>query len=92
MLQRLCGFLELPYTDAMLAYARGVPERLEEHRDRQRLDGTLVVSHAGRVRQQALTMEEPQLSRVQAWRTGMEPAERARFEAIAGDLLNELGY
>jgi hypothetical protein len=92
VLQRLCDFLDLPYSDVMLDYPRRVPGRLTEHRDRRRVDGSLVVSHGGRVRQQALTMAAPQPSRVQAWRTEMEEGERFRFEAIAGDLLLELGY
>ena len=40
----------------------------------------------------ALTAEEPSPDRVGAWREAMSPADRAAFEAEAGDLLRELGY
>lgn len=76
----------------MLDYHLRTPERLAEHQDRRRTDGTMVVSHDGRLQQQALTMEPPRASRVQAWRRRMEAAEQARFEAVAGPLLQELGY
>ena len=92
VLARICTFLNLPYSPAMLNYHRRTADRLEEHRDRMRPDGTLVVSHADRLRQQALTMEPPRQSRAQAWRTQMRLDERSRFERVAGDLLLELGY
>jgi hypothetical protein len=92
VLAGICQFLDLPFVPAMLDYHRRTRERLEEHRDRIRPDGTMVVSHGGRLQQQALTMEPPQESRVAAWRQRMTPAEQARFEAAAGPLLRELGY
>jgi Sulfotransferase family len=92
VLTRVCAFLDLPYSPEMLAYHRRTRERLTEHGDRRRPDGTLVVSHAGRLRQQALTMQPPQRSRVQSWRKQMSRGEQSRFEAVAGRLLGELGY
>jgi hypothetical protein len=92
VLQQVCAFLGLRFMPAMLDYHRRTPGRLEEHRDRRRTDGTLVVSHQGRRQQQALTMEPPRASRAQAWRRRMAPAEQVRFEAVAGALLQELGY
>lgn len=92
VLPRVCSFLGLADAPQMLDYHRRTPDRLEEHRDRTRRDGTLIVSHDGRLRQQALTMEPPRQARVQAWRTEMDPGERARFEAAAGALLVDLGY
>ena len=92
VLAEICEFVSLPYTSQMLDYYRGVPVRLAEHQDRLGSDGTVMVSHATRVRQQALTMEPPQHSRVQSWKRTMDQDERARFECVAGDLLRELGY
>jgi hypothetical protein len=37
-------------------------------------------------------LNEPPRPGVRDWRTEMKPAERQRFEAVAGDLLDELGY
>ena len=84
--------LRLPFTDAMLQYYTRATARLEEHRDRRRADGTLLISHAGRVEQQALTRQPLQQSRVEAWKNHMDAAEQARFVAVAGDLLAALGY
>jgi Sulfotransferase family len=37
-------------------------------------------------------LDEPPRQGVRDWRTELDPAERRRFEAVAGDLLDELGY
>ena len=92
ILRGICRFLDLEFAPAMLAYHARAARRLEEHRDRARLDGSLVVSHEGRVRQQALTMEPPRRSRAGAWRQDMTGDEQRRFDAAAGDLLDGLGY
>jgi hypothetical protein len=92
VLARVCRFIDLSYSPEMMTYHRRTPERLREHRDRTRPDGTLVVSHADRLRQQLLTTQPPRASRAQAWRTQMSLDERSRFERVAGDLLVELGY
>jgi hypothetical protein len=88
----ICAFIQLPYVDDMLNYHLRTPERLMEHRERRRPDGTILVSHEGRLQQQALTTQPPQISRVGAWREQMAEDERVRFDAAAGDLLLELGY
>ncbi len=76
----------------MLEYHRGTEGRLQEHGDRFRADGTLVVSQQGRMRQQAMTLRPPSTERIGVWRHEMTAAERERFEAVAGELLAELGY
>jgi hypothetical protein len=45
-----------------------------------------------RMQVHALASEPPKRSRVEAWKTEMDPSEIAGFERIAGDLLAELGY
>lgn len=91
-LRSLCEWLRLSPADEMLDYHVRAPARLAEHRERRRVDGSLVVSHEGRLRQQALTVHAPQASRVQSWRSRMTSDERQRFESVAGGLLAELGY
>jgi hypothetical protein len=39
-----------------------------------------------------MTTKPPQAERVEAWRTQMPESDRRTFEAVAGDLLAELGY
>jgi hypothetical protein len=91
-LEAICAFIDLPYSDEMLAYHHGTRLRLQEHGDRVRVDGTLVVSREGRLRQQAMTMQPPSAARAGVWKTGMTATERQQFEAVAGELLEELGY
>jgi Sulfotransferase family len=92
VLRTICDFVELSYAPEMLQYHERAPARLAEHADRIRADGTLIISHAGRVEQQALTQQPPLASRVGVWAHTMSPDERRRFEAVAGGLLAALGY
>lgn len=92
VLTEICRFVELPYAAGMLDYHTRVPLRLTEHVGRARPDGTLIVSRETRLLQQALTMLPPQRSRIHSWKHTMDRDERARFEAVAGDLLRTLGY
>ena len=39
-----------------------------------------------------MTTKPPSADRVARWRTQMSPEQRDEFEAVAGDLLDELGY
>jgi hypothetical protein len=76
----------------MLDYYKRAPDRLREHEERLRLDGSVVVSKEQRLRQQQKTTQPPDISRVQAWKSAMSAAERRRYEAVAGPLLLQLGY
>ena len=40
----------------------------------------------------AMTTKPPSADRVARWRTQMSAEQRAEFEAVAGELLAELGY
>ena len=95
VLIKICGFLQLPYTAQMLEYHVGVPGRLTEHRARVAANGEILVSQATRLKQQVLTMQPPQRSRIQALEahngsrragalraTGRRPAERARLRGL----------
>jgi hypothetical protein len=92
VLTRICRFLDLPYSLEMLRYYLRAAERLQEHGDRVGADGSVLVSQTSRMQAQALTMQPPQESRVQAWKTQMSADEQIRFETAAGALLVELGY
>ena len=45
-----------------------------------------------RVRQHALVAAPPQTNRAGRWQDDMSPADVAEFEAVAGELMAELGY
>jgi hypothetical protein len=92
VLRAICEFIDLPWSPAMLDYHLHAPERLTEHRERRRVDGSLIISHARRLEQQALVAYPPQPSRIQAWKRSMTGDERSRYESVAGALLRELGY
>jgi len=92
VLREVCDFIGVEYEATMMNYFQRAPERLLEHRARIRADGTVLVSREQRLSQQRLVNEPPDPSRIGRWKMEMLPHERARYEAIAGDLLTELGY
>ncbi len=77
VLRRLCGFLELIYEPVMLDYHREAEHRMGARPDRAR-------DHASATR--------PPTQGVRDWRTQMPDDQVLAVEAIAGDLLRELGY
>lgn len=92
VLRQLCDFLDLSWSDQLLNHHERAPRRLEEHRERRSLDGSVIVSHAQRLRQQQRTMERPGTGRIGSWREELSEDDVRRFEHLAGDLLVELGY
>ena len=91
-LNRVCAHIGLSFESTMLNYYMHTAERLKEHKARSRRDGTAWLTVEQRFRQQKLTTTPPDVTRVFAWKRTMGAEERSRFEAIAGDLLEELGY
>lgn len=91
-LESICRFLDLSFEPGMLLYWERTPERLKEHKSKIRQDGTVVISHEQRLRQQLLTIYPPQPGRVFNWKREMSCADRAEFIRYAGDTLDELGY
>jgi hypothetical protein len=71
--RKLCGFLGLPYDDAMLRF-------------HERRDGPVEPSF------ERAHPVMPVTARLRDWRSQMPRADIERFEAAAGDLLQELGY
>ena len=91
-LQRICAFLDLDYHPGMLRYYEGASRRLQEHTGRSRAHGSVAVTPEARRQQQAQTKYPPDASRIGAWRSALPEEDCREFQAIAGDLLEELGY
>ncbi len=76
ILRELCAFVELPYDERMLRY----------HEQADRLVPSLSHSeHHG-------NLYKPPTAGLRDWRRDLSPQDVAVFEALAGDLLDELGY
>lgn len=91
-LRGVCKFLGLTYHPEMMLFYRGAGARLNEHQERRRPDGTLIVSRSDRHAQQWRTTTPPDPGRVGVWRECMSLDDQRRFRQVAGDLLRELGY
>lgn len=74
--RRICDFIELPYEPAMLTYY----ERADD----------IVSSTAVPDRHKDIFL--PPTKGLRDWRRELSDDQVARFEALAGDLLNDLGY
>ena len=84
--------IELPWDPVMLTYHERADERMGEVERDFTPGGGEVISAAERVDQHALVREPPRSDRAGRWREEMSPEDRAAFEEIAGELLEELGY
>ncbi len=92
-LRKVAGAIELDWDPAMLRYYERAPERLAEISRDLPASGTKAErSGAERAAAHALAKEPPKPERIAAWREQMGDDDRAAFEAVAGDLLAELGY
>jgi Sulfotransferase family len=76
ILRSLCAFMELPYDSAMLTYHRQADRILE------------TTSH----REHHESLRLPPTRGLRDWRTQMNDRSLALFEALAGDLLDQVGY
>jgi hypothetical protein len=93
VLRSVVEFIDLPWDDAMLDYHERSGERLKEMARALPGDGRAKeLSVERRMATHAMTTKPPSADRVARWRTQMSPEQRAGFEGIAGDLLQELGY
>jgi hypothetical protein len=92
-LRAIAEFAELPWHDAMLAHHEHAADRIAGLiRDRRSGQGSVAATADERAAQLARVDEPPRTDRVERWRAEMAATERRRFEAVAGDLLEELGY
>jgi hypothetical protein len=92
ILREICAFLELPFAPSILRYHVHSGARLDEHEARYGEDGHLIISTAARLHNQRLVMEPPRRDRIGRWRFDLSAAELARFDAVAGEFLERLGY
>jgi hypothetical protein len=92
-LRKISEFVDLPYEDAMLRYHEKAERRLQEMaRELPEQGGKTRLSVERRMATHARTTEPPDPERVTRWRNEMSADDQAAFEAVAGDLLVELGY
>jgi len=91
-LHKICNYLSLDFHSNMLKYYENSPNRLKEHLERRRADGTLLVSYADRQKQQLSTTQPPLPSKIGLWRTGLLAEEIRKYEGIAGPLLQKFEY
>jgi hypothetical protein len=91
-LATIAEFVELPFERGMERYAELSAARHAELKPRPATPGLVAISREQRLDLHRLTMAPPQPSRIGRWRQEMGAEERARFERVAGDLLEELGY
>jgi hypothetical protein len=92
-LRKVSEFVDLPYDDAMLHYHERAEQRLQEMaRELPEQGGKTRLSVERRMATHARTTEPPDPERVTRWRNEMSADDQTAFEAVAGDLLVELGY
>lgn len=92
VLRQVCTFVDLPYDPTMLRYHERATERLSEiARDFER-SGQEAIPADVRAEQHARVASAPQSQRAGRWRNEMGTDDREAFEAVAGELLAELGY
>ncbi|MFN8112066.1 MAG: sulfotransferase [Solirubrobacterales bacterium] len=92
-LRRICEFIDLPFDEAMLTYHERAAERLTEMAGSLRAEGGHAEQAAGyRIDNHAPTTKPPDPAKLDKWRREMSPEDLAAYDAVAGDLLNELGY
>ena len=93
VLKGICDFIELPYDPTMEQYHEFAGERLSaEIQDQHDAAGKLLATKAQREAIFEHTRRPPDPERAGRWRMEMDADERARFESVAGGLLQELGY
>ena len=91
VLRELCDFLELEFDEAMLRAHERAADMLARLPER-RPDGATVTTRAERSARHAHLHHPPDPARAGRWRDALTADEAARFQAIAGELLAELGY
>ena len=91
-LRRVCEFVELDYSEDMLAYHQRASERMSEVIREFQIGGGPLLTADDRAQQHKLVSKPPQADRLARWRNDMSAEDQATFEGIAGGLLAELGY
>jgi hypothetical protein len=92
VLRGVCEFVELDYDPVMLDYHERAEGRLaEKARELPRKNRPPQPAEA-RLESHRLAKEPPRSDRVGMWREQMSSEDVAEYEAVAGDMLAQLGY
>ena len=92
LLRQICEFIELDFDPAMLRHADGAEERLAELGDLEAQGGRQARDADERATAHARAKQAATTARTGAWRTEMSADDQREFEAVAGELLRDLGY
>jgi hypothetical protein len=92
VLRRVCEFIDLEFDPVMLDYHERAEGRLAEKARELPRKNRPNQSAAARLDSHRLAKEPPRSDRIGMWRERMTPEEVGEYEAVAGDLLVELGY
>ncbi|CAN5571392.1 sulfotransferase [soil metagenome] len=88
VLEQVCDFIALPFTEEMLRYHTRADARLGEVKSW----ANPAISCDQLRSLHELTVRPPQADRIERWRNELTAPELRTFEAVAGELLAELGY
>ena len=92
VLRGVCDFIDLDFRPAMLEYHERAEGRLaEKARELPRKNRPNQPAET-RLESHRLAKEPPRSDRVEMWRDRMSEEQIAEYEAVAGDMLAELGY
>jgi hypothetical protein len=91
-LRRICDYLELSYHPRMLDYHKFASARLAEHKRSFGPPGKTPKDLTQFMTIYERTKKPPDPTRVGTWRSEMPETQQRQYEAIAGELLHELGY
>ena len=92
VLQQVCAFLDLSFDEAMCRHHETSAARLAEHDEITSPDGRVWTTKAERLQSQHRSVAKPDFSRIGCWRSEFTEEERRTFDAVAGQLLEDLGY
>jgi hypothetical protein len=91
-LKQICEFIEIAWHPAMLDYHLQSRERLQELRAPLPARDGRPIAPAERIATHTMATREPDPEKIGVWKSRMAPADRKKFEALAGDLLEDLEY
>ena len=91
-LRRVCEFIELDFDPVMNTYHERATSRMTEVTREFQIGGGPKLSASDRAVQHQFVSEPPRADRISRWRAEMTAEDQLAFNAIAGELLTELGY
>lgn len=91
-LRRICAAIDLDFSPAMLDYHREARQRLDELGDWRDGAGDIVVPRERWLEIHRHALRPPDPGQIGKWRRHYAPEQAARFRAVAGALMDELGY